>query len=67
VGGIGANRKHPGQFFYDNLIMGVQRRCLDTSRAAEWFGFRATTPFVDGLRETIAWYRAQQAIGGQAA
>jgi len=24
VGGIGANRKHPGKFFYDNLMMGVQ-------------------------------------------
>jgi len=24
VGGIGANREHPGKFFYDNLIMGVQ-------------------------------------------
>jgi GDP-L-fucose synthase len=24
VGGIGANLKHPGKFFYDNLIMGVQ-------------------------------------------
>ncbi len=24
VGGIGANRENPGQFFYDNLIMGVQ-------------------------------------------
>lgn len=24
VGGIGANRLHPGEFFYDNLIMGVQ-------------------------------------------
>lgn len=23
VGGIGANRKHPGRFFYDNLMMGV--------------------------------------------
>lgn len=23
VGGIGANREHPGQFFYDNLVMGV--------------------------------------------
>jgi GDP-L-fucose synthase len=22
VGGIGANRAHPGQFFYDNLLMG---------------------------------------------
>ena len=24
VGGIGANRAHPGTFFYDNLMMGVQ-------------------------------------------
>ena len=24
VGGIGANREHPGEFFYDNLVMGVQ-------------------------------------------
>lgn len=24
VGGIGANRQHPGQFFYDNAIMGIQ-------------------------------------------
>jgi GDP-L-fucose synthase len=23
VGGIGANRRHPGQFFYDNAIMGL--------------------------------------------
>jgi GDP-L-fucose synthase len=32
VGGIGANRQHPGKFFYDNAIMGIQlieqaRRC----------------------------------------
>ncbi len=24
VGGIGANRKHPGRFFYENAIMGIQ-------------------------------------------
>jgi len=24
VGGIGANQSHPGQFFYDNAIMGIQ-------------------------------------------
>jgi len=23
VGGIGANREHPGEFFYKNLMMGV--------------------------------------------
>ncbi|NIN48500.1 MAG: NAD-dependent epimerase/dehydratase family protein, partial [Gemmatimonadales bacterium] len=24
VGGIGANREHPGSFFYDNLMMGME-------------------------------------------
>src|SRR4029453_943290 len=24
VGGLGANQKNPGRFFYDNLMMGVQ-------------------------------------------
>jgi GDP-L-fucose synthase len=24
VGGIGANKKNPGSFFYDNLVMGIQ-------------------------------------------
>lgn len=24
VGGIGANQKNPGKFFYDNLIMGIE-------------------------------------------
>ena len=37
---------------------GQPRRSLDTSRAAQHFGFRARTPFADGLRETVAWYRA---------
>jgi GDP-L-fucose synthase len=35
---------------------GQPRRCLDTSRAAEKFGFVARTPFEEGLRRTIAWY-----------
>ena len=35
---------------------GQPRRCLDTSRAKEKFGFVARTPFEDGLRKTIAWY-----------
>jgi len=37
---------------------GQPRRCLDVSRAEKEFGFRATTPFEEGLRETIAWYEA---------
>lgn len=35
---------------------GQPRRCLDTSRAREEFGFTAATPFEEGLRKTIAWY-----------
>ena len=37
---------------------GQPRRCLDTSRAAAEFGWRAKTFLRDGLRETIDWYRA---------
>jgi GDP-L-fucose synthase len=36
---------------------GQPRRCLDTSRAAERFGFRARVDFDEGLRRTIEWYR----------
>jgi GDP-L-fucose synthase len=38
---------------------GQPRRCLDTSRATELLGFTASTPLEEGLRETIAWFRAQ--------
>ena len=33
VGGIGANREHPGKFFYDNLMMGVQ--LMEAARLAK--------------------------------
>jgi GDP-L-fucose synthase len=36
---------------------GQPRRGLDTSRAAEYFGWRARTSFEEGLRHTIDWYR----------
>ncbi len=39
---------------------GQPRRCLDTSRAAREFGFKATTPFEKGLAATIDWYRARR-------
>ncbi len=35
---------------------GQPRRCLDTSRAEQCFGFRARTSLRDGLRQTIEWY-----------
>lgn len=44
---------------------GQPRRCLDTSRARERFGFEATTSLRDGLAETIAWYeRYRDDAGG---
>jgi GDP-L-fucose synthase len=39
---------------------GQPRRALDTSRAREGFGFTSSTPFEDGLRATIEWYRGQR-------
>jgi GDP-L-fucose synthase len=35
---------------------GQPRRCLDTSRALAEVGWRAKTPLLDGLRETIRWF-----------
>jgi GDP-L-fucose synthase len=45
---------------------GQPRRKLDVSRAEEAFGFRSSTSFDEGLRATIAWYRAEReaAAGG---
>ena len=40
---------------------GQPRRCLDTSRAQEAFGWHAETKFEDGLRQTIQWWQAQAA------
>jgi len=30
---------------------------LDASRAEKEFGFKAKTPFEEGLRKTIEWYK----------
>jgi GDP-L-fucose synthase len=35
---------------------GQPRRCLDTRKAQEYFGFTAKTPLEEGLQKTIAWY-----------
>jgi GDP-L-fucose synthase len=40
---------------------GQPRRCLDTTRAREMLGWEAKTDFEQGLRETIAWWRAEGA------
>jgi hypothetical protein len=39
---------------------GQPRRGLDTTRAWEYFGFRAQMTFEEGLRRTIDWYRANK-------
>lgn len=39
---------------------GQPRRCLDTSRAREAFGFEASTELETGIRETVAWYEANR-------
>ena len=44
---------------------GQPRRCLDTSRAAKLLGWRAETEFEEGLKQTIAWYRANRVPAGE--
>jgi GDP-L-fucose synthase len=39
---------------------GQPRRCLDVSRAERAFGFRAWTPFREGLVRTVAWCAARR-------
>ncbi len=36
---------------------GQPRRCLDTERAKQAFGFRSKVDFKEGLKNTIDWYR----------
>lgn len=60
VGGIGANRSNPGQFFYDNLMMGTQLMEIGRQRAVEKFvaigticGYPKSTPVP--FREEAFW------------
>lgn len=47
----------PGEIRWDRSKPdGQPRRCLDTSRAKEEFGFVANTKLRDGLLSTIRWY-----------
>jgi GDP-L-fucose synthase len=51
-----------GQLVWDTTKPdGQPRRCLETTLAERAFGFRARTPFHEGLQRTIAWYRQQRA------
>ncbi|MFM8307091.1 MAG: GDP-L-fucose synthase family protein [Microcystis aeruginosa] len=44
-----------------NKPNGQPRRCLDTTRAREKFGFVAQMEFKEGLQKTIEWYRQNAA------
>jgi GDP-L-fucose synthase len=49
---------HKGSIHYNPKYPdGQPRRCLDTSKAKERFGFEATTDFDTGLTKTIEWFR----------
>jgi GDP-L-fucose synthase len=44
---------------------GQPRRCLDTARARELFGFKAGTSFEEGLQQTIRWYEETRTAGAK--
>ncbi len=48
---------YEGRFIWDeSKPNGQPRRVLNTSRAEQYFGFRARTSLADGLAATVAWY-----------
>ena len=49
---------YTGRVVWDtNMPNGQPRRGLDTSRAEQYFGFKAQMSFEEGLRRTVEWYR----------
>ena len=47
-----------GEIRWDtSMPNGQPRRSLDSSRAADLFGFRAQVPLREGIERTVAWYR----------
>ncbi len=58
---IAEHCRYSGQFRWnESQPDGQPRRCLDTTRAREKFGFQAATSLDDGLRETIRWYEDER-------
>jgi len=53
---------YDGEILWDrHKPNGQPRRKLDTSHAAQWFGWNAKTNFGTGLHKTVQWYQAQVA------
>jgi GDP-L-fucose synthase len=50
-----------GQIVWDtSKPNGQPRRCLDVSRAAKLFGFRAIYPLRHGIAKTLSWYPSER-------
>jgi GDP-L-fucose synthase len=57
---VAAATGYKGAFVWDaSLPNGQPRRRLDVSRARQWLGFSARTPFAEGLARTVAWFEAE--------
>ena len=66
VGKIARLTDFQGRIVWDvSKPNGQPRRCLDTSRAYQEFGWRATTQFDEGLRRTVEWYRTHRQPGAK--
>jgi len=58
---VAAATGYTGRIVWDiSKPNGQPRRCLDTSRARDLFGFTSHTDFATGLRQTVEWYQAQR-------
>jgi GDP-L-fucose synthase len=68
AGRIAEYTGYRGRFVWDaSQPDGQPRRCVDTTRARESFGFEAEIPFEHGLRQTVAWYLTNHPGGAPAA
>jgi len=57
---IGDIVKYQGKITFDTSKPdGQPRRKIDTTRAAEEFGFKSSTTFKEGLKKTIEWYKRE--------
>lgn len=61
VSEIGEQMGFEGEIVYDSSKPdGQPRRCLDTKKAEERLGFKASTDFQTGLKQTIEWFLGEQ-------
>jgi GDP-L-fucose synthase len=70
VGGIGANREHPGEFFYKNLVMGVQlieqgrMRDIEKFVALVWAGEENAAGPITGIQSRV-WIQFNISAAGK--